>query len=100
MKLNKIDIKKELEKITPRQWNQYTMHHLQDMQMLEKQFNMIINYANNIYDELEEVKKELNKLKNNSQYPQNEKIIKMCEDALFRIDKMEIIDYKINQIIQ
>ena len=69
MKLNKIDIKKELEKITPRQWNQYTMHHLQDMQMLEKQFNMIINYANNIYDELEEVKKELNKLKNNSQSP-------------------------------
>ena len=67
MKLNKIDIKKELEKITPRQWNQNTMHNLQDMQILEKQFNMIINYANNIYDELEEVKKELNKLKNNSQ---------------------------------
>jgi hypothetical protein len=34
--------------------------------MYEKLLNMIIDYANNIHDELEEVKKELNKIKNNS----------------------------------
>ena len=66
MKLNKIDINTELNKVSPRQWTQYTIPYLKDMQMFEKQFNMIINYVNSIHDELEEVKKELNKLKHNS----------------------------------
>jgi len=59
IKLNEININTELNKVSPRQWNQHTMHYLKDMQMLEKQFNMIINYVNNVNDELAEVKKEL-----------------------------------------
>ena len=62
-KLNTIDINIELNKVCPRQWGRDDSY-LKDMRLLEEQFNMIINYANNMRDELEEVKKEIIFLQN------------------------------------
>jgi hypothetical protein len=62
-KLQKIDIGKELNKISPRQWNSATLHYLNDMKLNERLFNTLIDYINNMDDELLKLRHEIEQLK-------------------------------------